>query len=219
MSEERVTVLDPSAFRTYDIRGIVGKTLTEEGVFYIGKAIGSLLRDSGENQLTVARDGRTSSPALAKALSAGIQSSGCDVVDIGMVPTPLLYYATHIFNSQSGVMLTGSHNPSEYNGLKIVIQGATLSEEGIKDLYHRVIEKRFHEGRGSHTEQNIQERYLADVTRNVQLARPLKIVIDAGNGVTGEIAPALFKALGCEVHELFCEVDGDFPNHHPDPSK
>jgi len=219
MLEQNVTTLDPSAFRTYDIRGIVGKALTEESVFYIGKAIGSLLRDEGDNQITMARDGRISSPLLAKALAAGIQSSGCDVIDIGMVPTPVLYFATHLFNAHSGVMLTGSHNPSEYNGLKIVIQGKTLSEDGIKDLYHRVMEKRLHDGHGSYQEKNIREQYLADVTGNVQLSRPMKIVIDAGNGVTGHIAPDLFRALGCEVHELFCEVDGDFPNHHPDPSQ
>lgn len=212
-------MLDQSAFRTYDIRGIVGKSLTEESVFYIGKAIGSLVRDKGENKIAVARDGRISSPVLVTALSAGIQASGCDVIDIGMVPTPLLYYVTHIFNQHSGVMLTGSHNPAEYNGLKMVIQGTTLSEEGIKDLYHRIIEKRFHEGSGSREEKNIQESYIANVVSNIFLQRPLSIVIDAGNGVTGEIAPKLFRALGCEVHELFCEVDGRFPNHHPDPSQ
>ena len=212
-------MLDKTAFRTYDIRGIVGQSLTEESVFFIGKALGSLLRDAGDNHMIVARDGRLSSPDLSKALSQGIQASGCDVTDIGMVPTPVLYYATHLFQHNSGVMLTGSHNPAEYNGVKTVIQGVTLSEEGIKDIYQRIIEKRFHEGAGSYQQQNVEERYLAEVIKNVSLSRPLKIVIDAGNGVTGNIAPKLFKALGCEVHELFCEVDGRFPNHHPDPTQ
>lgn len=211
--------LDKTAFRTYDIRGIVGQSLTEETLFLIGKGMGSLLRDLGEDQMILARDGRLSSPSLSKALAAGIQSSGCHVVDIGMVPTPVLYYATNRLNIHSGVMLTGSHNPSEYNGLKTVIQGATLSEQGIKDLYQRIVEKRFHEGEGSYQQKNIEEQYLATIVDNVNLARPLKIVIDAGNGVTGNIAPKLFRALGCEVHELFCEVDGRFPNHHPDPTQ
>jgi phosphomannomutase/phosphoglucomutase len=211
--------LDKTAFRTYDIRGIVGQSLTEETVFFIGKGMGSLLLDLGEDHIIVARDGRLSSPALSKALMSGIQSSGCHVIDIGMVPTPVLYYATHILNITSGVMLTGSHNPAEYNGLKTVIQGATLSEDGIKNLYQRIIEKNFHEGAGSYQPQDIEGQYLATILGNVRLTRPLKIVIDAGNGVTGNIAPKLFKALGCEVHELFCEVDGRFPNHHPDPTQ
>jgi len=167
----------------------------------------------------IARDGRESSPALVKALSVGIQSSGCNVTDIGMVPTPLLYYATHVLNIHSGVMLTGSHNPSEYNGLKVVVKNTPLSEDGIKDLYRRIVEKHVYEGHGAKSEINIQERYIDDVIHNVHLARPLRIVIDAGNGVTGVIAPQLFRALGCEVHELFCEVDGRFPHHHPDPSQ
>jgi phosphomannomutase/phosphoglucomutase len=212
-------VLDKTAFRSYDIRGIVGKALTEESVFYIGKAIGSLLRDNGEHEIAIARDGRISSPILIKALAAGLQASGCDVIDVGMVPTPVLYYATHVLNKHSGVMLTGSHNPGEYNGLKMVIQGTTLSEQGIKDLYHRIIEQRFHEGQGSYRALDIEARYLAEIINNVHLARPLKIIVDAGNGITGKIAPELFRALGCEVHELFCEIDGNFPNHHPDPTQ
>lgn len=218
MLEERIATLDLATFRTYDIRGIVNQSITEKGVFFIGKAIGSLVRDRGDNQIVIARDGRTSSPSLAKALSAGIQSSGCDVTDLGMVPTPLLYYATHIFDQYSGVMLTGSHNPPEYNGMKMVVQGVTLSEEEIKDLYHRVLDNRLHDGNGMHKAYNIIEHYMMSVTDNINLDRRLSVVIDAGNGATGEVAPRLFRALGCEVHELFCEVDGRFPNHHPDPS-
>ncbi|WP_408608947.1 phosphomannomutase/phosphoglucomutase [Aquicella siphonis] len=217
--ETQHSCIHPSAFRSYDIRGIVGKALTKESVFLIGKAIGSLLHDLNEQKITLARDGRHSSPVLAEALSAGLQSAGCDVVNIGVVPTPLLYYATHIFDFHSGVMLTGSHNPSEYNGVKMVIKGATLAENGIQELYRRIVENRLYEGAGTRSDLDIQDDYLAEVKKNIHLARPLRIVIDAGNGVTGMLAPRLFRALGCEVHELFCEVDGDFPHHHPDPSQ
>lgn len=211
--------LQASIFRAYDIRGIVDLTLTNETVFLIGKALGSLVREEGEHQIIIARDGRLSGPVLSKALSDGILSVGCDVIDIGMVPTPLLYYATTIFSEHSGVMLTGSHNPPEYNGLKIVVKGMALAEEGITDLYQRILEKRFYAGSGQRKEIDVVNQYIHDVKQNVCLSRPLKVVVDAGNGVTGEIAPRLFKALGCEVDELFCEVDGHFPNHHPDPSQ
>lgn len=219
MLQEKTHTLDPSIFRTYDIRGIVDKTLTEEDVFLIGKAIASLVLEQGENQVAIARDGRFSSPRLAKALSEGICSTGCDALDVGMVPTPLLYYATHVLEQHSGVMLTGSHNPPDYNGLKIVVKGATLAEEGIKNLYYRIIENRLQHGHGVRREVNLVDRYIEQVKQNVHLPRSLKIVIDAGNGVTGSIAPKLFAALGCEVHELFCEIDGSFPHHHPDPSQ
>lgn len=216
---ERTNVIDPSIFRTYDIRGVVGKSLTEDSVFLIGKALGSFARDKGDDQLAIARDGRVSSPVLSKALAAGILSSGCDVIDIGMAPTPLLYYATSVFNKHSGVMLTGSHNPPDYNGLKMVVQGVTLAEDDIQALYQRIISNDMYEGRGNLQELNIVERYVHHVTSNVQLKRPLKIVIDAGNGVTGEIAPQMFRAMGCEVEELYCDINGKFPNHHPDPSQ
>lgn len=212
-------VLHPSIFRAYDIRGVVGKTLTEEGIFLIGKAIGSLVREQGGTQISIARDGRLSGPILSKALCDGILAAGCDVIDLGMVPTPLLYFAAYFFEQRSGVMLTGSHNPPDYNGLKLVVNGVTIAEDGIKDLYKRIIEKRLYDGCGVRHEVNIIERYIRCVTDNIKLSRRLKIVIDAGNGVTGMIAPQLFRALGCEVHELFCEVDGQFPHHHPDPSQ
>lgn len=219
MLAERNSVIDPSMFRTYDIRGVVGASLTEDSVFLIGKALGSFARDKGDNQLAIGRDGRLSSPVLSKALAAGILSSGCDVIDVGMVPTPLLYYATSIFNQHSGVMLTGSHNPPDYNGLKMVVRGVTLAENDIQELYQRIINNNMYEGQGTLQELSIAERYIQAVTSNVQLQRPLKIVIDAGNGVTGEIAPTLFRALGCEVEEIYCEINGKFPNHHPDPSQ
>ena len=219
MADELKMNMDPSIFRAYDIRGIVGKSLTEESVFLIGKAIGSLARDKNEHQIAIARDGRYSGPLLSKALCDGILSVGCDVVDIGMVPTPLLYYATHQLAERSGVMLTGSHNPADYNGLKIVIAGVTLTADEITGLYTRIIEQRFYDGLGIRHELDIVDRYILQVVQDVKLVRPLKIVVDAGNGVTGMIAPRLFRALGCEVLELFCEVDGHFPNHHPDPSQ
>jgi phosphomannomutase/phosphoglucomutase len=212
--------MQASIFRAYDIRGIVGDTLTEESVFLIGKALGSLVLEASETQLIVARDGRYSGPALIKALCDGVMSVGCDVVDLGMVPTPLLYYAASLMDGHSGVMLTGSHNPPEYNGLKMMVKGETLAEDAIQGIYQRIIEKRFSDVKGAvYSELDIKDRYLEHVCKDVSLQRPLKIVIDAGNGVTGMIAPELFRALGCEVHELFCEVDGNFPNHHADPSQ
>ena len=220
MQAERIVNIPASIFRAYDIRGIVGKTLTEEAVYLIGKALGSLVQDHGERQIVVARDGRHSGPVLAEILCQGILSVGCDVVDLGMVPTPLLYYATQQFDGHSGVMLTGSHNPPEYNGLKMVVAGETLAEEAILALHKRIEEQRFHSGPvGVRTEVDIADRYVNQLCRHLRLDRPMKIVIDAGNGVTGKLAPALFRQLGCDVHELFCDIDGHFPNHHPDPSQ
>lgn len=219
MLQEHNSFVHPSIFRAYDIRGIVGETLTEETVFLLGKAIASLVHQQGEQQITIARDGRLSGPLLAQALSNGIRATGCDVVDLGMVPTPLLYYATNVFDTRSGTMLTGSHNPPQYNGLKMVVHGKTLTEEGIQGLYQRIRNNDFQEGHGAHYELDVVTRYINHVCRNVRLARPLKIVVDAGNGITGMIAPQLYKEMGCEVHELFCDVDGNFPHHHPDPSQ
>lgn len=211
--------LDPTIFRAYDIRGVAGKTLTEHAVYMIGKAFGSLILEQGEHQAVVARDGRASGPVLSKALCEGILASGCHVVDIGIAPTPLLYYATKLYEEHSGVMLTGSHNPPDYNGLKMVLKGAALTEADIQGLHTRIQANDFSEGQGEYRQLDITERYITEVLNAVPLKRPLKIVVDAGNGVTGEIAPALFKRMGCEVHELFCEIDGSFPNHHADPSQ
>lgn len=219
MLKDNMKHIDPTLFRAYDIRGVAGKSLTEETVYLIGKALGSYALDENETQMTVARDGRYSGPMLSKALTEGLLSVGCDVIDIGMVPTPLLYYATNVFDFHSGVMLTGSHNPSEYNGLKMVVNNKTLTEKEIQALHQRILAKHFHQGHGVRHQLDVLDRYIHHVSRNVHLKRPLKIVIDAGNGVTGMIAPALFKRLGCEVHELHCAVDGSFPNHHPDPSQ
>lgn len=215
-----MTVISPDIFRTYDIRGIVDETLTSETVYLIGKSIGSEARDQHETKIIIARDGRISGPVLSEALKNGILDSGCDVIDIGDVPTPLLYFSTHHLNSRSGVMLTGSHNPKNYNGLKIVIAGQVLSEEKIQNLYQRIIHKNFTEGHGKYSQLDISPEYMGYIKKTVNISsnKKLKIVIDAGNGITGKIAPKLYKNLGADVIELFCEVDGNFPHHHPDPA-
>jgi len=206
-------------FRAYDIRGIVDESLTEETVRLIGQAIGSEAQARGEKTISIGRDGRISGPRLSKMLCQGILDSGCDVIDIGTVPTPVLYFATHIFASSSGVMLTGSHNPSNYNGLKIVLAEETLALDEIQKLYQRIINNDLTTGQGTAQQKNIDEQYLERICGDVKIEKPLKVVIDCGNGIGGEIAPKLFKRLGCEVKGLFCEIDGNFPNHHPDPSE
>lgn len=216
---DRTHHIDPSIFRAYDIRGIVGDTLTDETVFAIGKAFGSLVRESKGNDICIARDGRVSGPALSRALCNGILASGCNVIDVGMVPTPLLYFAAKQLEQSTGVMLTGSHNPANYNGLKMMLNGKPLTEKDIQDLYHRIVQQQFTHGFGALREWHVAVDYITAVKKSVNITRALNIVIDAGNGVTGNIAPALFRALGCNVHELYCEIDGNFPNHHPDPSQ
>jgi phosphomannomutase/phosphoglucomutase len=206
-------------FKAYDIRGIVGKTLTGEGVEAIGHAIGSEAVARGLSTIAVGRDGRLSGPALANALIAGIRKSGCAVVDVGMVATPMLYFAAHQLANSSGVMVTGSHNPPEYNGLKILLGGESLSGDTILALRARLESGELSHGMGTLGSHDIAEAYLQRIVGDIHLARPLKIVVDSGNGVPGRFAPELFRRLGCEVTELFCEVDGTFPNHHPDPSQ
>ncbi|MDO8954541.1 MAG: phosphomannomutase/phosphoglucomutase [Gammaproteobacteria bacterium] len=206
-------------FRAYDIRGISTTELTADVVHDIGLALGSEVQAQGAKSIIVGRDGRLSGPSLIEALKQGLCASGCDVIDIGIVPTPVLYFATYTLGVQSGVMLTGSHNPRDYNGLKMVVQGHSLTNEQIQGLYQRLQTNDYVQGQGNITEIDIIADYIAAVKKSVQLKRPLKIVVDAGNGVTGGLAPALFRALGCDVNELYCEVDGNFPNHHPDPSK
>ena len=209
-----------SIFRAYDIRGIVDETLTEDGVRAIGQSIGSEAAARGESTVVVARDGRLSGPRLSKALIAGLRDAGRDVVDIGMVPTPVLYYATNILEgTRSGVMLTGSHNPANYNGLKIVLAGETLSGDTITDLYRRLQEGDLAQGEGSLREEDVRERYLEQITGDVVVKRPLKAVVDCGNGVAGELGPELIRRLGVDTVPLFDEIDGNFPNHHPDPGK
>jgi phosphomannomutase/phosphoglucomutase len=209
--------VSPGIFRAYDIRGVVGETLTPEVVRLIGHAIGSEVRDRGEYTVAVARDGRLSSPDLGQALTQGLLASGCTVIDLGLVPTPVLYFATNVLNTESGVMVTGSHNPANYNGLKIVIAGETLAGKDIQKLRTRVERNDFLDGQGQLEFRSLVPDYLERIIHDVQLGRSMKVVVDCGNGAAGGIAPALLEELGCEVVPLFCEVDGNFPNHHPDP--
>ena len=208
-------------FRAYDIRGIVGKSLTPESVTLIGKALGSEAYDRGQQTIVVGYDGRLSGPELAGALSEGLRATGRDVIDIGRVPTPVLYFATHYLNTGSGVVVTGSHNPPDYNGLKIMLGGETLFGDAIQGLRERIEESRFEVGQGSSQSMDVLPEYIRRVTEDVPVAlgNSYKVVIDCGNGVAGDVAPKLIRALGHDVIELFCEVDGNFPNHHPDPSK
>lgn len=211
-------VIPHEIFKAYDIRGIVGKTVTVENVEKIGHAIGSEARARNLTTIAIGRDGRLSGPELSQALARGIQKSGINVIDVGMVATPMLYFAAHELCQYSGVMVTGSHNPPEYNGFKIVLGGQTLAAETIQGLRIRIETNDLTHGSGIYSRHNIVDAYLKRITGDVRLARPLKIVVDCGNGVAGAFAPALYRSLGCEVTELFCDVDGSFPNHHPDPS-
>ena len=206
-------------FKAYDIRGIVGKTLTADIVRRIGHGLGSLAVERGQRALAVGRDGRLSGPELATALMEGIRQAGIDTIDVGCVPTPVVYFAAHELGCASCVAVTGSHNPPDYNGLKMVIGGETLAGEAIQGIRQRVDAGQLSHGNGQASSADVQPAYLERITGDVRLARPMKIVIDCGNGVAGAIAPQLFRALGCELIELFCAVDGSFPNHHPDPSK
>jgi len=207
-----------SIFKAYDIRGIVEKELTPEVVKLIGMAIGSESIAQGERGIVVGRDGRLTGPMLSESLISGLIESGCHVVDIGMVPTPLVYFATYTKGASSGVMVTGSHNPPEYNGFKIMIAGETLSADKIQNLYSRIVNQEFSSGSGSSTSINIDQDYMDTIKSDITLERELNIVVDCGNGVAGNIAPKLFESIGAKVSKLFCLVDGNFPNHHPDPS-
>ncbi|HMW52715.1 MAG TPA: phosphomannomutase/phosphoglucomutase, partial [Rhodocyclaceae bacterium] len=211
----------PEIFKAYDIRGIVDKTLTAEAVRAIGHALGSEAVARGQKAIAVGRDGRLSGPELAGALADGIRAAGVDVVDVGCVPTPLTYFAAYELGTHSCVSVTGSHNPPDYNGLKMVLGGQTLFGDLIQSLRQRIIDGNLvtaaEPGRLTHAD--VVPAYVAKIVSDVKLSRPMKIVMDCGNGVAGAVAPELFKRLGCELVELFCEVDGHFPNHHPDPSK
>ena len=208
-----------SIFKAYDIRGIVENELTPEVVKLIGLAIGSESIAKEERGIVVGRDGRLTGPILSEALISGLIESGCHVVDVGMVPTPLVYFATYTKGATSGVMITGSHNPAEYNGLKIMIAGETLTAERIESLYSRIINVDFSYGAGSSITMNIDQDYIDKIKSDIKLDKKLNIVVDCGNGIAGNIAPKLFESLGANVTKLFCLVDGRFPNHHPDPSK
>lgn len=212
-------LLPPTIFRAYDIRGIVDQELNAQNIKVIAKAIATMVASAGQNSIIIGKDGRLSGDTLTRAVTQGVLESGINVIDIGMVPTPVLNFATHILSSQSGIMITGSHNPQQYNGLKIIIAGKTISGEAIQALYHTAQRQEFISGQGQYQSIAIDDNYIEKILNNVTLKRPLKIVIDCGNGVTGKIAGKLYRGLGCDVSELFCDIDGNFPNHHPDPSQ
>lgn len=222
MTYQTVDYIDPKIFRAYDIRGVVEESLQPNVLYTLGLALGTTLINQGDGtskpQLIVGRDARLSGPALFDALVTGLLETGCELVDIGIVPTPVGYFACHHLNIPAAVMLTASHNPAEYNGLKIVIDGAALSEAGIQALRQCAIEGNFIKGEGHITSSPVESAYIDRITGDIQLKRPLKVVIDCGNGVTGQIGPQLLQSLGCEVYPLYCDIDGRFPNHHPDPT-
>lgn len=211
--------LPAGIFRAYDIRGVVGDSLTADTAYWIGRAIGAESLACGEPGVVVGRDGRLSGPELASSLIRGLCEAGCDVTDVGMVPTPVLYFAANTLGPRSGVMVTGSHNPPGYNGFKIMIAGETLSGERIQRLYRRLQDGELSSGAGQCHQAEILDAYRARILGDLKVERRLKVVVDCGNGVAGVNAPELIEALGCEVIPLFCEVDGTFPNHHPDPGK
>jgi phosphomannomutase / phosphoglucomutase len=211
--------LPAEIFRAYDIRGIVGRTLTPDIVRDIGRALGALGRERGAPVFAVGRDGRRSGPALAGALAEGIVAAGADAIDLGMVPTPVTYFAAHHLGCGSCVMVTGSHNPPDYNGLKMVVAGDTLSGDEIQALRRRIDKGAVAARPGRRSSAQVTDAYVERIVRDVTLARRFRIAIDCGNGVAGMLAPRLYRRLGCEVEALYCEVDGDFPNHHPDPSQ
>ena len=204
-------------FRTYDIRGVVGRTLTAPLVREIGRALGSVGVARGAPAFAVCRDGRLSGPELSEALMEGLAAAGADAIDIGMGPTPLAYFAAHHLGTGSCVAVSGSHNPPDYNGLKMVVAGDALYGEGVQDLRRRVEKKQFASGKGKRSSADVLDAYVERIAGDVKLARPFHVAIDCGNGVAGMLAPRLYRRLGCEVTELFCEVDGRFPHHHPDP--
>ncbi|MEM9530351.1 MAG: phosphomannomutase/phosphoglucomutase [Pseudomonadota bacterium] len=208
-----------SIFRTYDIRGIVGETLTADHAQLIGQSIGSEARARAQQQVVVARDGRLSSPEMSEALIVGLTRAGVDVIDIGAVPTGVLYFATHHLETGSGVMVTGSHNPPNYNGFKIMLGGDTLSGDAIRDLHRRLDENDLVAGDGGIQELDVLDEYVDRIASDVQMEEPLKVVVDCGNGIPGRVAPWVLEEIGAEVVPLYCDVDGEFPNHHPDPSE
>ncbi len=211
--------VDPSIFRAYDVRGVVGKTLDRRVAKRLGQAIGGMMREQGLREIVVGRDGRASGAELAGALAEGLRLAGIDVVDIGAVPTPVVYYAAFRLNTGCGVAVTGSHNPPEYNGFKIVLGGQTLAEAAIQDLYRRIVEGDLpDDGHGTSRNLDVVPDYIERIASDVQAERTLKVVVDCGNGIPGTVAPQVLEGIGCEVVPLYCDVDGSFPNHHPDPS-
>ncbi|BBB68854.1 phosphoglucomutase [Undibacterium sp. YM2] len=213
-----MSLLSPSIFKAYDIRGIIDKTLDAEVAHLIGQAFGSAAIAKGEKTVVIGRDGRLSGPDLITALAKGLQSTGVDVIDLGVVVTPMVYFGTNVLGATSGIMVTGSHNPPDYNGFKMVLAGEAIYGDAIQALYQTILNKDFKQGSGSYRTHDIKATYLERIIGDVKVARPLKIAVDCGNGVAGAFAGELYRGMGCEVIELFCEVDGTFPNHHPDPA-
>ena len=213
------TLPDKAIFRHYDVRGKVDTQLTPAVMEQLGQAVGSEALDQSQRRLVLGRDGRLSSDSLAQAFIKGVLSTGCDLIDVGQVPTPMVYFACEHLETHTGAMITGSHNPTDYNGLKIVIAGKTLLGNGVSRLYERIKDKRLKQGQGQLSQENIKQAYIDRIAGEIKLSRPMRIVIDCGNGVAGNVAADLFDALGCQVTELFCEVDGRFPHHHPDPGQ
>ncbi|MDO8464178.1 MAG: phosphomannomutase/phosphoglucomutase [Gallionella sp.] len=210
--------LPKEIYKAYDIRGIVGKKRTPEVVEAIGHALGSEAAARKQRTIAIGRDGRLSGPELIAALARGIQKSGIDVIDVGLVATPMVYFAAYQLQTHCAVMLTGSHNPPDYNGLKMVLADETLSGETIQKLRSRIEQGDLAHGSGNYAQRDIGADYIARIASDIRLTRPMKITVDCGNGVAGAYVAKLYRQLGCEVEEMFCEVDGHFPNHHPDPS-
>jgi phosphomannomutase/phosphoglucomutase len=212
--------LSKTIFKAYDIRGVIGSTLDAGIARKIGQAFGAAALAKGERSVIIGRDGRLSGPELAAALAAGLQAAGVDVIDLGMVATPMVYFATNVLGARSGIMVTGSHNPPDYNGFKMVLAGEAIYGDAIQDLYQAIARDDFQPAaqQGGYSTHDIKAAYVERIAGDVEIARPIKIAVDCGNGVAGMVAGDLFRAMGCEVIELFCEVDGHFPNHHPDPA-
>ena len=212
--------LSKTIFKAYDIRGVIGSTLDAGIARRIGQAFGAAALAKGERTVIIGRDGRLSGPELAQALAAGLQAAGVDVIDLGMVATPMVYFATNVLNARSGIMVTGSHNPPDYNGFKMVLAGEAIYGDAIQALYQSIERDDFQpaQQQGGYSTHDIKAAYVERIVGDVRIARPIKIAVDCGNGVAGMVAGDLFRAMGCEVIELFCDVDGHFPNHHPDPA-
>jgi len=212
--------LSKTIFKAYDIRGVIGSTLDAGIARRIGQAFGAAALAKGERSVIIGRDGRLSGPELAQALAAGLQAAGVDVIDLGMVATPMVYFATNVLNARSGIMVTGSHNPPDYNGFKMVLAGEAIYGDAIQALYQSIERDDFQPAaqQGGYSTHDIKAAYVERIVGDVRIARPIKIAVDCGNGVAGMVAGDLFRAMGCEVIELFCDVDGNFPNHHPDPA-
>lgn len=223
MPKTALSTISPSIFKAYDIRGVVGKTLNADVAFQLGQAFGSAVLAKDERYVVIGRDGRLSGPELSAALAKGLQASGVNVIDLGVVATPMVYFATHIalnanVKAKSGIMVTGSHNPPDYNGFKMVLAGEAIYGETIQALYQTIVSQSVAHGAGSYQPHDIRSAYLERIISDIKLARPMKIAVDCGNGVAGAFAGDLYRGIGCQVDELFCDVDGTFPNHHPDPA-